>query len=418
MTVIELYDRVPVHNILSCLSLSPESIIFLGEGHTVERTIGFYESFARRLGFRTTFAFQSVNKNDLDDNVNVLCEIVDREGTCMIDLTGGDELALVAAGIVYAKYRQTNKVQLHRINVGNGILRDCDHDKTMPASPVHPQLSVEECIALYGGAVVPYNGRKGTYPWDFNPEFTEDLLCLWEMCRKDPGIWNLAIGAIAVLLDNYARPDDPDHIEGSKYYTQLIMECKNEKRYEQCLDLIRGLSRCGFLTDFYEDDDTLIFGFKNEQIKKCLTKEGTVLELIVYYVAAQNDAGQTRKYNDVRTGVHIDWDGVLEHEDPANDKDTENEIDVIMMKGLTPIFVSCKNGQVDEVELYKLNTVANRFGGPYAKKVIIVSDYARTNADSEKYFLRRAKDMNVIPFLHVADLKLPDLGRILWSISC
>lgn len=55
------------------------------------------------------------------------------------------------------------------------------------------------------------------------------------------------------------------------------------------------------------------------------------------------------------------------------EKDTENEIDVVLMKGLTLIFISCKNGQVDDDELYKLESVTNRFGGLYAKKVLIAT---------------------------------------------
>ena len=42
----------------------------------------------------------------------------------------------------------------------------------------------------------------------------------------------------------------------------------------------------------------------------------------------------------------------------------------MLMRGVIPVFVSCKNGAVDSNELYKLNTVADRFGSIYAKKII------------------------------------------------
>ncbi|MBQ3004644.1 MAG: hypothetical protein IJD88_01815 [Clostridia bacterium] len=68
------------------------------------------------------------------------------------------------------------------------------------------------------------------------------------------------------------------------------------------------------------------------------------------------------------TGVVIDWDGKLHDENTEKVLDTENEIDVLMMHGVIPVFVSCKSSSVDSNELYKLNTIAEKFGGPYAKK--------------------------------------------------
>ena len=69
----------------------------------------------------------------------------------------------------------------------------------------------------------------------------------------------------------------------------------------------------------------------------------------------------------VKVGVVIDWDMF----DGAAVCRTINEIDVMAMRGTVPVFVSCKNGRFDANELYKLNTVAERFGGKYAKKVLV-----------------------------------------------
>ena len=37
-----------------------------------------------------------------------------------------------------------------------------------------------------------------------------------------------------------------------------------------------------------------------------------------------------------------------------------------------PVLISCKIGNVDQKSLYELETVANRFGGKYARKILIV----------------------------------------------
>ena len=68
---------------------------------------------------------------------------------------------------------------------------------------------------------------------------------------------------------------------------------------------------------------------------------------------------------------------------------------------MIPIFISCKNGQVLVEELYKLNTVAERFGGDYAKKILIVSDFDKIDA-----IKTRADEMNIKLIANFDDKKL------------
>ena len=45
---------------------------------------------------------------------------------------------------------------------------------------------------------------------------------------------------------------------------------------------------------------------------------------------------------DYAVGVIVDWDGVDD-----SGAETSNEIDIMLVKGFTPVFISCKNGHVD-----------------------------------------------------------------------
>ena len=87
-------------------------------------------------------------------------------------------------------------------------------------------------------------------------------------------------------------------------------------------------------------------------------------------------------------GVHIDWDG------KRSERDVLNEIDVIAIKGNVPIFISCKNGRLGKTQslhaLYELDTVTSRFGGKYAKMIMI----APQGLYSETDFLR-AEEMGI-----------------------
>ena len=99
-------------------------------------------------------------------------------------------------------------------------------------------------------------------------------------------------------------------------------------------------------------------------------------------------------FNDALCGVHIDWDGVFHNREDL-EKDTENEIDVVLTKGLIPIFISCKNGEIKEDELYKLETVADRYGGKHVKKVLISTYFGNRGYESTEYLRQRAKDMKI-----------------------
>ena len=57
--------------------------------------------------------------------------------------------------------------------------------------------------------------------------------------------------------------------------------------------------------------------------------------------------------DDCLVGVHIDWDGTIHG---GWGRDTVNEIDVLALKGYIPTFISCKNGNVDQMALYKKST--------------------------------------------------------------
>ena len=108
------------------------------------------------------------------------------------------------------------------------------------------------------------------------------------------------------------------------------------------------------------------------------------------------------------SGVAIDWDGRF-HSMNDEDKDTENEIDGLLMKGVIPVYISCKNGQVEEVELYKLDAVARRFGGPVAKKALITSRL-NMGESSLAHYRQRAKDMGIKLIENACDLE-PDAFR-------
>jgi hypothetical protein len=83
-----------------------------------------------------------------------------------------------------------------------------------------------------------------------------------------------------------------------------------------------------------------------------------------------------------------------------------------------PVFISCKNGKsITNEELYKLNTVAERFGRRYAKKVLITTSVAEMG-EPGLYLQQRAKDMDIKLIDHVQDLTDEEFGKKLMYLWC
>lgn len=392
MTAIEFFNRTPLDNVVSSLTTVPDKIIFIGENKQMKAFEGAFQTFLAKRGLEIEVDYRSVPQNDIDLLVKELSAIVETEEDCVFDLTGGEDLALVALGMVYQKYRDTRNIQLQRFNMRSGVVTDCDRDGTVVYTG-KPTLSVEELIGLHGGVIREETEEHvGTYPWELTPDFVEDVELLWSLCRDDPGRWNAQLNVMGVL-QKFVYDEDPLSILADMSALRAAL-FEADVRYTEIDDLLRFLDSYGLIEDLENDGQRIIFAYKNDQVRHCLAKAGTVLELKVLIAVRQLTGPEgTAYYSDSMAGVFIDWDGDL-HSWADNEKDTENEVDVVLMRGMQPVFISCKNGAIEEDELYKLSTVTERFGGTYARKVLIAT-YLGKKADSMGHFRQRAADMKI-----------------------
>ena len=416
MTLVEFFDSVAIENMASCLAMRPDRVVFVGENKPMKKQEKIFYRLAEEYDIDVSFEYKSISKNSIDQIVSALTEIVESDEKCIFDLTGGEDLVLVAMGIVYERYRDTEKIQMHSINIRTGTIYDCDRDGIIPDYEP-PKLTVNDSIMLYGGCIVPFDGQKGTYDWNFSEDFESDLFIMWGMCKRNPGLWNTQIGTLACISDHCSQTASQLDMFANKKHIETFMD-EAKKKYIWLRNMIKAFYDYGLIEDLNDEEETVSFRFKNEQVKHCLTKEGTLLELMVLLMAAEAaDCDGEPKFNDIVNGVYIDWDSTI-HDASDEEKDTENEIDVVLMKGMIPIFISCKNGYVDESELYKLNTVAEKFGGPYAQKVLVTTYYSKNITDRYKYFVQRAKDMKIQLIENVHELSDEEFAKKIKNILC
>lgn len=402
MTYIEFYDTTEAENICACLAHAPQRVILVGpdEELLLDR-IQRYRKLLKKHDLTPQFDHRCVDNNCISQIINVLSDLVEEYEDCAFDLTGGDDLYLTAVGIVTERY-SARAIQMHRFDLRSGQVHDCDLDGVNLLTANQPRISVLENVRLYGGTVVYENFQPGTTPiWDMSPEFIEDIRTMWSICsnpsrQKPEQEWNAQINTLAEADKLMPKGSDP-------LLTRVpVHVLSNRGEFTIIPEILDALRDACLLERYCYDGDTLELVYKNLQVKKCLTKAGQVLEMAIYAAALELEEDGESVYQDVENGVCIDWDGMIQ----SKFRDTRNEIDVLMMRGMIPVFVSCKNGEVLPEELYKLNSVAQYFGGHLAVK-ILVAPALRYRSDAKK-IKNRAQELGI----HVVD----EVGGKSWRV--
>ena len=382
MTIIEFFDRESaVENIAGSILYSPEKVVFIGSNSKrMKKSTENYKAVLDGRGINVDFSYRTAGRNNLGAITETIESVVEENGECGIDLSGGDELFLVAVGRILEKHKE--KIRIHRLNINNNSMTDCDSEGVLCRSlPV--SLKVDENIRVYGGRVIYENEKPdSTFRWKLDAEFVSDIRAMWKVCKKDVGVWNAQTNVIAKLCN------------GNTADSELVVSAKISAEKNGIFiskEIFGSLEKEGIIKNL-KISDRIYFEFKNSQVKKCLTKAGQLLELVITATASEvRDENGNKLYNDVSCGVYIDWDGIVGKDSRI---EVKNEIDVILMKGITPVFISCKNGAVDTDELYKLSVVAERFGGKYVRKILVATQLDSMGYRAE-YIRARAKDMDI-----------------------
>lgn len=393
MTLIECFTSSHVDNIAACLRLQPEKMILVGKAAEMTLPADRYRELLRRRRQQTEISLCDIEGKDLKDIASAFDALVKSEDAYVIDLTGGDAHVVMAVGAVLTRLspekRQQICVEIYDHTLGTA--KDCISDLcSLPWKKA--SLNVAELISLHGGKL---HGNAYQPPADSRPEALDSL---WRISSADPKAWNRNLMLLSEFESRSSSKEDIfldlEQLQGSipKFY-------EKEAAVRELLDRFQ---RNGIIHD-RSSRYSLKYTYTSPLLRYCTLKAGNVLEVKTLLEGRAVTENGAPFFQDCRMSVSIDWDGILHH--PAQRiPDTCNEIDVILMHGTTPLFISCKNGSIGEEELYKLHTVATRFGGPYAKKMLIATDLNQKSAASNRAFTQRAWDMDI--FL------VPDAGEL------
>ena len=371
MVLISFFDEDPLDNIGDILFLKPEICIFLGEKSIIkDKKLDPMRTILQRRGLSTQIRGESVPAGDMEAATDKLVRLIQAHPDCILDVTGGTEMLIALAGNISDKFDvpiYQRKGRSSRIHWQNGC-------ELLPGSAY---LTVAEVVYLHGGMILSSQAIP-----EFNDDFYKDIPALWDIVRHDMTDYNRMCNKLASLASHSTSTDPLTvMVDGETYLKPPHL--KHET--------LNALEKAGLIKNLSFRDDGITLTFRTPQIKEVLTKAGCLLEYATLIAAD--------RVTDRAIGVSMDWDGDIN----VLTAQTRNEMDVMLTYGMTPICISCKNGDFYNEALYELDTVSRHFAGRFAKRIMVASCNGMAESTVE-HLKQRARDTGIIPVFNVKDL--------------
>ena len=351
-TLIELYDERAIENILAPDMFHPQRIVYLCPGEVAQDRTRQEKlrTFFQRRGWNPELIFVETSLFKADRILRQLCAIGAEYPDCALDVTGGSDAALFAAGM-FAAQKGVPAFTYSRKKNRFYDISGADFADNLPCGLTY---SIEDFFLMAGGTLLPGrvdNHILSQYLGDFDPFFA----CFLQFRRA----WSDIVSYIQRVSPGEYGQTPPLSIRGG--YTVKGDHGAQNTANEAAL---QALAQIGFLQDLHiVPGETVAFRFRDWNIRTWLRDVGSALELYAYKACL--DSGI---FHDVISSAVVRWDDVLGH------GSVSNEIDVMAARGVIPLFLSCKACDVKTEALNELAILRDRFGGKGAKAAIVTTE--------------------------------------------
>lgn len=384
VVVFEFLSREPIENVITAMNFQVDRLVFFGNHEDIISQKEKTENFLRKYCAVESIVFLPLSGSNLQSVLQTMRKEIELElsknAKLFFDITGGESLMLVAFGMLSREY----ETPMHMYDIYKGKLLELnareEHTGISSIATKRPvPMTLDKLIEMHGG-VINYKLQKDIKDVP-DEESREDILKIRKVMKLHSEHWN----PFSEFLRENMNPDEEGRVyrKESTVLKALADSSNKLKSAHKFYQIMEDLARAGAILDLKHFEGKYQFRFKNKAIKGYLWDGGSILELYSYL--------QEKEHSDeCRVGVHLDWDGVLEG---PSGIDVLNEIDVLSLRGYIPTFISCKSGKLSPQQclhaLYELDTVANRFGGKYAKKRLVVT------SEINEVYQERALEMGI-----------------------
>ncbi len=365
--LIELYDSEPIYNYLAAAVFRPGRVYFVGDKNSLdEKCRNKTQNFARLMGLDCDFVYRFAQSTDFKALCAEIGKIVESENSqgnvCTIDVTGGKDLALVAAGALLDRV-----AEITCYDKDINAFRLLSGGKTQE---LKPEIPFEAFITAAGGTVY-----SDTRNMNYSPEEWKIIKKVTRLFFENCDIWT----SFVKYLQRVSKKDGLKIGEVLSIKAPLSVSEGSRKLF--CNEeIMQGLRRSGAVTSLkiLHSERSLEFRFASPEIATLLVNEGVWLEMAVYMVAKEMP-----EFFDAHTGVKFVWDIPDSRRSLGEilaDNVPRNEIDVVISKGVSPVFISCKTRFPTNEDLNELYAIKENFGGELSYALMATTKFVSTDS--------------------------------------
>ena len=294
--------------------------------------------------------FYEIESSELKDIGKELEGILSRYEDCVIDFTGGSGILFFALSM----YAKDHHIPSFFIDFSTGKMVNLFGCERLTREFQIPSLTSKELFRITGGSMYRYGNFEDIWKEE---EFQDDIRKVWKLYFQDPDHWHDQMEYLEYANEQYGS--------SSSALTILAPATVNihNRVYQNNRKLLEEWKRIGIVRYCYTENDMIHIMFKNDAIKRCVTKMKSSLLLYLYALAKSADF-----FDEVRISLMVDSDEISRQY-----HNIASKIDLLLMKGIIPVFVKCTIDVPTRQDLEGLYMQARKFGGRLSKMLLVTT---------------------------------------------
>ena len=338
--LVELFDHHTIEkNVYQTFICDCDEVLFLSlKKITEEERLSLKHFLLDQVSHVKQVHFRQISLDKITDDLNLFLTNYD---SVTLDVFGGDSIL----AIFLYQYGLEKQLPIVAIDIEQGKQFKWKMGKVEKEELVIPDLTIEQLMALRGGKLIKSKQPK------YSPKQMITIKKLANYAILNPEQWYqiTQFFALAKTIDFHAE-------------TVKVLE-SNGKRYSYPESMIPLLTEANLIHIDEESSEHISYTFSSSEAQLLCRTKGHILELYLYLLAIESEY-----FDECMIGAEIDWNGIFPEVD-----NVQNEIDVVLRKGQSIIFISCKMTDLSVEAINELEVYANHFAGETCLKLIVCS---------------------------------------------
>ena len=338
--LVELFDHHTIEkNVYQTFICDCDEVLFLSLKKIAEdERLALKHFLLDQVSHVKQVHFRQISLDKITDDLNLFLTNYD---SVTLDVFGGDSIL----AIFLYQYGLEKQLPIIAIDIEQGKQFKWKMGKVEKEELVIPDLTIEQLMALRGGKLIKSKQPK------YSPKQMITIKKLANYAILNPEQWYqiTQFFALAKTIDFHAE-------------TVKVLE-SNGKRYSYPESMIPLLTEANLIHIDEESSEHISYTFSSSEAQLLCRTKGHILELYLYLLAIESEY-----FDECMIGAEIDWNGIFPEVD-----NVQNEIDVVLRKGQSIIFISCKMTDLSVEAINELEVYANHFAGETCLKLIVCS---------------------------------------------